>query len=52
MRNKKSALAATLEYWTRQAGRGIFLVLAIFILFLILMAVTYAVPRVWNWAIG
>lgn len=48
----KSKLARVLEYWTRQAGRGVFLVLAIAILFLVIMVFIWVVPRIWQWATG
>ncbi|MBI2102681.1 hypothetical protein HYT55_02485 [Candidatus Woesearchaeota archaeon] len=48
----KSKLSRVLEYWTRQAGRGIFLVLAIAILFLVIMGFIYIAPRIWKWATG
>ncbi len=49
---KISKLGGSLEYWTRQAGRGIFLVLAIAVLFVIVMAFVWMVPKVWHWALS
>jgi hypothetical protein len=47
-----SKLASTLEYWTRQVGRGILLVLTIAIFFIVIMGFIWLAPKIWHWALG
>jgi hypothetical protein len=52
MRFRKTKDAAYIEYITRQVKRFGILAIAVFILFVIIMAIIWAAPRVWNWALG
>ncbi len=49
---RKTQSASYLEYSGRQIKRVGFVILGLFILFVIIMAIVWAVPRLWNWALG
>jgi hypothetical protein len=52
MSRKKSQLASTLEYWTRQSGRAIGLIIVVFILFLVIVGIIWAAPKIWHLVFG
>ncbi|MFA6460813.1 MAG: hypothetical protein WCV90_00970 [Candidatus Woesearchaeota archaeon] len=41
-----------LEFVVRQTKRVAIVALALFILFVIVMAIIWAAPKVWGWALG
>lgn len=49
---KKTQSASRLEYTVRQTRRVAFVVIGLFILFVIVMAIVWAVPKIWRWALG
>jgi accessory gene regulator protein AgrB len=51
-RRKKSPLAKTLEYWTRQAKRAIILAIVIIILLVIIFVAAKYLPQLFHWAFG
>jgi hypothetical protein len=51
-RNRKTKSAAYMEYSVRQIRRVAFIVIGLFLLFVVIMGIIWAVPRVWNWAMG
>jgi hypothetical protein len=51
-KHHKTKSASHLEYTGRQIRRVAFIIMGLFILFVIIMAIVWAVPKIWHWAIG
>lgn len=51
-RYKESREANKTKYYARAVKRLIRLCLWAFLLFVVVMAIIWAAPRVWNWALG
>jgi len=49
---KKSRLARSLEYWTRQTRRIIILLIGIFILILVIFALAWIIPKLIDMILG
>ncbi len=49
---KPTKEALLTRYWARLIKRAIKVVLLLFVLFLIVMGVIWAIPRVLSWALG
>jgi hypothetical protein len=41
-----------MEYIGRQIRRAGFVIIGLFVLFVIIMAIVWAAPRIWHWALG
>ncbi|MFH1839871.1 MAG: hypothetical protein ABH849_01860 [Nanoarchaeota archaeon] len=51
-KRKASQESRTTKYWVRALRRIARVVFWAFILFLLIMVVVWAVPKVWHWALG
>jgi len=49
---KQSRESKTTKYYIRALKRITTVVFWLFILFLVVMAIIWAVPKVWHWALG
>lgn len=51
-RHEESGEAGTTKYYRRMLRRLIWLVIYAFILYVVVMAIVWAAPKVWHWALG
>lgn len=49
---KESAESRTTKYWARMIKRLTKLLFWLFILYLLVMGLIWAVPKIWQWALG
>ncbi|MBS3123259.1 hypothetical protein J4437_01350 [Candidatus Woesearchaeota archaeon] len=50
--HKMSRSGSFLEFVVRQTKRVAIVAVALFLLFVIVMVIIWAAPKVWNWALG
>ncbi len=52
MKSKESDESKKMKYWVRAIKRFIKVIVWLFILFLIIMFITWTAPKIWYWALS